>query len=75
MPLEADYVFDPSSDLSQFLGDYLQKQEEQLYQTIMKTLIMDPYLLLELFLGAVALKTFYQVYVPPLVTAFQIENA
>mgnify|MGYP003644950598 FL=1 len=71
---EADYFYGQNSDLSQFIGDYIQKQEQQLYQTIMNTLIMDPYLLLELFLGAIALKTFYQVYTPHLVSAFQIEN-
>ena len=72
--VEADYVFDPSSDLSKFLGDYINKQQEQFYQTIMNTLIQDPYLMLELFLGGIALKTLWTTYVPPLATAFQLEN-
>lgn len=73
--VSADYVFDPASDLSQFIGDYLQKQEEQLYQTIMNTLMMDPYLLLEIFLGAVALKVFYQTYTPHITASlFQHQN-
>ena len=73
--IESDVIYSPDSDVSQFISEYWADQQQKIYQDVINTFLADPYYLLELFIAAIAAKTFYNTYLPHFASVFQTQNA
>ena len=73
--IESDVVYSSDSDVSQFISEYWADQQQKIYQDVINAFLADPYYLLELFIAALAAKTFYNTYLPHFASVFQTQNA